>query len=461
LADETPEHGIAGVPVLHPETVVINHGKVFISRAFKDACARLGINLQLARTYTPTDPWSFACAKHKCYLVTYCPSCERRFKGGRRDRSLSPLFVRHVPKLGLCNNPKSFGESGIGKAATACEHLSIDIPAQPARRITLNAQKRINEALAGETKMVGGFSVSVRDFFVDLRSVCTLILYSAELSDFGQLPNFERISLATFFARRNATVINRRNSAAPRNGQRTRIFIGPPDDPALMAAAICKSLSILDATNPESMAELLKPIAERCIARSPKVRWQIMNSFRFSERVSPALHLALAQKSTFDRSMGNLSLLAQVSQYSCAPCHVPQLLWVANFDAHFSTFFPEVSDYFARRFCAMSLVKLCGDYTWGDAARLLNLPEHHSIKLANRCVGFLTDEKTKLQFSKLQHAVAKRLSDCPDKINYGQRRESFSDMNNIPYNDWLMICQQAQITPGHLGRRSKYAATWL
>jgi len=55
LADEVPEHGIAGVPVLHPETVVVDHGKVFISRAFKDACVRLGINLQLARPYTPTD----------------------------------------------------------------------------------------------------------------------------------------------------------------------------------------------------------------------------------------------------------------------------------------------------------------------------------------------------------------------------------------------------------------------
>jgi transposase InsO family protein len=55
LVDDKPEVGIAGVPLLHPETLVVDHGKVFISRAFKDACARLGINLQLARTYTPTD----------------------------------------------------------------------------------------------------------------------------------------------------------------------------------------------------------------------------------------------------------------------------------------------------------------------------------------------------------------------------------------------------------------------
>lgn len=55
LVDETPEHGIAGIPLLHPETVVIDNGKVFISRSFKDACKRLGINIQLARPYTPTD----------------------------------------------------------------------------------------------------------------------------------------------------------------------------------------------------------------------------------------------------------------------------------------------------------------------------------------------------------------------------------------------------------------------
>lgn len=47
--------GVAGKPVLHPETVTIDHGKVFLSRAFQDACERLGISVQLARPLTPTD----------------------------------------------------------------------------------------------------------------------------------------------------------------------------------------------------------------------------------------------------------------------------------------------------------------------------------------------------------------------------------------------------------------------
>ncbi len=47
--------GLAGVPFLNPEAVWVDRGRVFISRAFRDACVRLGIDLQLARPYTPTD----------------------------------------------------------------------------------------------------------------------------------------------------------------------------------------------------------------------------------------------------------------------------------------------------------------------------------------------------------------------------------------------------------------------
>lgn len=43
------------VPAVVPEAVVVDHGKVFMSDAFRRACATLGINLELARPYTPTD----------------------------------------------------------------------------------------------------------------------------------------------------------------------------------------------------------------------------------------------------------------------------------------------------------------------------------------------------------------------------------------------------------------------
>ena len=48
------EH-LAGIPAIYPENVLIDHGKVYISKAFKDACNTLGINVQLARRRGPTD----------------------------------------------------------------------------------------------------------------------------------------------------------------------------------------------------------------------------------------------------------------------------------------------------------------------------------------------------------------------------------------------------------------------
>jgi len=45
----------AGIPVLHPETVIVDRGRMYLSQTFQDACARLGISIQLARPYRPTD----------------------------------------------------------------------------------------------------------------------------------------------------------------------------------------------------------------------------------------------------------------------------------------------------------------------------------------------------------------------------------------------------------------------
>jgi hypothetical protein len=45
----------AARPVIIPDTIVIDHGKVFISRNFRASCAYLGISLQPARKATGTD----------------------------------------------------------------------------------------------------------------------------------------------------------------------------------------------------------------------------------------------------------------------------------------------------------------------------------------------------------------------------------------------------------------------
>jgi Mu transposase, C-terminal len=64
----------AAKPVIVPSTIVIDHGKVFISETFITACRVLGISVQPSRPYTPTDKGI----------------CERTF------RSVNTLFCQYV-----------------------------------------------------------------------------------------------------------------------------------------------------------------------------------------------------------------------------------------------------------------------------------------------------------------------------------------------------------------------------
>ena len=64
-ASRLPHARLAGVdarmqaaaarPVIVPDSIVIDGGKVFISATFTRACERLGISIQRARPRTPTD----------------------------------------------------------------------------------------------------------------------------------------------------------------------------------------------------------------------------------------------------------------------------------------------------------------------------------------------------------------------------------------------------------------------
>ncbi len=53
-ADRTEGPRFAG-PGLLPDTIVVDHGSVYVSEHVTSACARLGISVQPARPYTPTD----------------------------------------------------------------------------------------------------------------------------------------------------------------------------------------------------------------------------------------------------------------------------------------------------------------------------------------------------------------------------------------------------------------------
>lgn len=55
LSEDERELGVSNIPLVNPESVWIDRGRVFLSVALLDGCRRLGSNVQLARPYTPTD----------------------------------------------------------------------------------------------------------------------------------------------------------------------------------------------------------------------------------------------------------------------------------------------------------------------------------------------------------------------------------------------------------------------
>ena len=64
--DARLEHAAAR-PVIVPDTIVIDHGSVFVSAAFRSACRHLGISIQPA-------PWAAGADKPR---AAYCTSSER------------------------------------------------------------------------------------------------------------------------------------------------------------------------------------------------------------------------------------------------------------------------------------------------------------------------------------------------------------------------------------------------
>ena len=76
----------AARPVIVPDTIVIDHGKVFVSRNFQASCRFLGINLQPCGEGTPTDK----------PRVAYCTSSERSAGRWRSCRSLGVVSASLV-----------------------------------------------------------------------------------------------------------------------------------------------------------------------------------------------------------------------------------------------------------------------------------------------------------------------------------------------------------------------------
>jgi hypothetical protein len=405
-------------------------------------------------------PWSFACVKHQCYLVPRCPSCERRLASGRRDRTLTPLFVRRVPEPGHCNNPPPDGVGRLGRSSLPCGHCLTDIPTIAASLETLRVQMLLNERLSGKLPVISGKQIFPLQYFHDLRALCAFILYCAEPDDLCDHPSPENLALRAFVEKRDRILVARKEAPSPRNSERMRLVYARQENPELMAAIAGYATEILDFTDSARTTALLRRLTDRLIART-KDRWEVIKFFGFSNHLSLLIEKSTSSGSHFDRAIGYRATSSRETIRLFGPQHVPQLLWQDEFDRRFKTFFPHVQESSGRRFCAMALVKLCGDHTWAQSALELELPVKAGTKMANQCVTILGLAGLKEAFGEALHKIAIDLSERQNKVDYRRRREMFSTFSDIPIDSWSDICRTTGITVGHLGRRSRYAAVWL
>lgn len=399
-------------------------------------------------------PWSFACVRHQQLLLHECPECEQRAAGARSNGILAPAFLDQVPKPGCCTNTKGMGIADVGRAARPCGYdLSQASTATISHFPSVVAvQEELNARMSG--------GASGAEFFREMRSVAALILHCADSEDLGDLPVEAAQAFHDFEASRNEKISQRSKELLGRRGPRNRLYIGAPTNAALMAAVLPLAFTIVAQTNKKSLIALFETLSNRIQNISGRYRWQLSTFFKLSPRLATAFETALARTSGFNRRAGRLSAYAESdSNYGFNPEHVPEL-FPEQFFRPLAHCFSGVLEVYARRFCSMALVKLLGDYTWGQAAEAIGLPAAAGGKRANRDVMVLNKNGAYDDFARQLHTIAQQYGKVP-LINYRARRQALATFDDIPWSAWVKICRDGGISPGERGSRSRYAAAWL
>ena len=329
----------------------------------------------------------------------------------------------------------------------------------------LAAQHKVNDALENEFVFAGGVKTSTLTYFAELRSLAALLLYAAKTQDLKGLPPFVEEAFATLEAERDARVEERRQLGNQREGPHTRVFSSAPQSAAVMAAILPTAVNILAAPSPDGLAARLGWLVERGAERKRNKVRQLPDYLSFSPRLRDAFERCLEPRKTFVRRLEEsgrqLDQADGASLYSFTSDHVPQLLWRERYRQHFAELMPGTAEGYARRVCAMALVRLSGNYTWRGAAEALELPPKPAYGMANKVVGVLNRTSAADLFAEQLHELAAKLSENASRIDYGFRRCVFANFTEIEWRAWRSLCQRAGVPPGSSGGRQRYAAVWV
>ncbi|WP_102128369.1 TniQ family protein [Deinococcus planocerae] len=405
--------------------------------------------------------FSVLCPIHQTLLVDICPRCGRRPGNYRSDAGGMPRYATRPVQLGVCLNPPAPGLGGEGRSSVPCGHVLVDTPALDLSDAPhlLQAQETVLAALRAREGVFLGEQLRALDAFNHLRSLTALLLHVAQPEDLGSLPPGLLAAFQEHARERDLT----RTREQGRRGTSIHPYKAPPATLRLTAAVLPLATEILKQGSAEALDALLIPVLRRAQdVKGGHVR-QLADYFHIEGPLLSAFDRRLAGTASFERRLGRRALVGSLVTYPFTPAEVPQLLWEGEYQAHFAPLFAAstLSISFARRVCSMALVRLCGPYTWAQAADALSLPASHATGVANRAMGLLAVGGHDAPFREALHALAQRLSLAPHRVNYRVRRERLATFHTLSTADWHTLAGSAGLLGVKDAARRRNAAAWV
>jgi hypothetical protein len=221
-----------------------------------------------------------------------------------------------------------------------------------------------------------------------------------------------------------------------------------------MAGVLSVAVPLLSEQSSTSDEKGVAWLVDRIRERHPKAIYGIARTVRLSPRLTQRIAAYVERPSL--TSIGGLGRdrVAYVKAEN-----IPQLVWQDAFELHLKALVPGTRADFARRFCALALVRLCEGTTWRQAARALDLPEQRAEALARECATRIRQAGHEDAFVAGLRLVAEWARSRPI-VDYAHRREALRTLITIEAETWASLCDLAGVSLGKPNRR-RYAAAWV
>lgn len=364
-------------------------------------------------------PWVTTCLTHEFWLVSTCPTCDRRFRSGRTTlRSIDGDDQ-------TCGNPR-------GARGRTCPQSLRDLPVERAPDHVLTAATRIHAAINSYATDVTGEAIAPAAYLAELRVLTVLLLHLATQMGGEQLAPWAHLARAD------------RDRSPGERGARWGLV--PPANLRLRGEVLTAADEILRAASIDLAADRLHPWTEL----TPHTPDGQLGWLADHTSMTPLLS-RLVMSATAPRR--RLATLLDTSPGAVPMTAIPQVVSAEIYVVYFGGMI-DVADRTGRLFVALCLARQhLSTRTWAEAAVALRLPAKLGTKTARACSADILASARELIAM-----LARVASDLDPAIDYRGREDAVRRLARSRgwYRPWARIH-----LPGSHATSQQYAVTWL